>query len=350
MLPLLVGAIAGASGIGLLGTAALGAGTGLLMNQMRDEDERQDPLMSAITGATGAAGVGSLASSLGTMGATAGSVGTAGATTGASNTLGTLGAETLASSMPNPLLAGQVPTTAMSSVANPMLTAQAPTLGQSFQNIGSGIKDLVSEGGWGRFKETLGTPGKPVGDLAAATRIGMPLYSLASSLSPQEQYEQEEERKRNTDLYLYGPKSTPSLQLYANGGSVQQGGLMDLYGTPDSQPTTPGQQYGLARLSNLASEEAMNNAQVGRFAEGGFLQGPGDGVSDNIPAVIEGSEPAKLADGEFVLPSRIVSEIGNGSSKAGAQRLYAMMDRIEKASRNRKNVADDTEAYNYLPA
>lgn len=86
---------------------------------------------------------------------------------------------------------------------------------------------------------------------------------------------------------------------------------------------------------------------------GGLTRGPGDGVSDSIPAQINGREPAKLADGEFVLPARIVSEIGNGSTEAGAKRLYAMMDRIQQRrqkSMGRENVAVDSRAYEALPA
>jgi len=74
------------------------------------------------------------------------------------------------------------------------------------------------------------------------------------------------------------------------------------------------------------------------------LRGPGDGVSDSIPATIGGKQPARLADGEFVIPARIVSEIGNGSTEAGAKKLYAMMDRIQGARKKSiKNVAANTD-------
>jgi len=72
------------------------------------------------------------------------------------------------------------------------------------------------------------------------------------------------------------------------------------------------------------------------YAEGGgprLMEGPGDGVSDSIPARINGSQPAALADGEFVIPARTVSELGNGSTKAGAKQLYAMIDRVQQARR-----------------
>jgi hypothetical protein len=92
-------------------------------------------------------------------------------------------------------------------------------------------------------------------------------------------------------------------------------------------------------------------SDLGSYSDGGrLLRGPGDGVSDSIPATIGGKQPARLATGEFVVPARIVSELGNGSTDAGAQKLYAMMDRVQKARRKTKNVAADTKAHKYLPA
>ena len=91
---------------------------------------------------------------------------------------------------------------------------------------------------------------------------------------------------------------------------------------------------------------------LGSYSEGGrLLKGPGDGVSDSIPAMIGKNQPARLADGEFVIPARIVSEIGNGSTDAGARKLYAMMDRIQKArGKTLKNVAANSKADKHLPA
>jgi len=90
---------------------------------------------------------------------------------------------------------------------------------------------------------------------------------------------------------------------------------------------------------------------LGGYSDGGrLLRGPGDGVSDSIPATIGDKQPARLADGEFVIPARIVSEIGNGSSEAGARKLYAMMDRVQGArKKSLKNVAANTKADKYLP-
>ncbi len=93
---------------------------------------------------------------------------------------------------------------------------------------------------------------------------------------------------------------------------------------------------------------------LGGYSDGGrLLRGPGDGVSDSIPAVIGKKQPARLADGEFVVPARIVSEIGNGSTEAGARKLYAMMDRIQAArgkTVGKGKVAKNTRADKYLPA
>ena len=93
---------------------------------------------------------------------------------------------------------------------------------------------------------------------------------------------------------------------------------------------------------------------LGEYSDGGrLLRGPGDGVSDSIPAVIGKKQPARLADGEFVIPARIVSELGNGSTEAGARKLYAMMDRIQSArgkTVGKNKVAKNSRSEKYLPA
>jgi hypothetical protein len=95
-------------------------------------------------------------------------------------------------------------------------------------------------------------------------------------------------------------------------------------------------------------------SHLGDYSDGGrLLRGPGDGVSDSIPAVIGKKRPARLADGEFVVPARIVSELGNGSTEAGARKLYAMMDRVQRArgkTTGKSKVAKNTRADKYLPA
>ena len=86
------------------------------------------------------------------------------------------------------------------------------------------------------------------------------------------------------------------------------------------------------------------------FKQGTFLQGGGDGMSDSIPAMIGDRQPARLADGEFVVPADVVSHIGNGSSKAGAEKLYGMMDRVRKQRTGKTRQAPAIRSEKYMPA
>jgi hypothetical protein len=116
---------------------------------------------------------------------------------------------------------------------------------------------------------------------------------------------------------------------------------------PTSRPGAGGKKY-FTDVEYRAAGGGIGD--LGGYSDGGrLLKGPGDGVSDSIPAKIGQSRPARLSDGEFVIPARIVSELGNGSTEAGAKKLYAMMDRVKKA-RNHKNIAANTKADKHLPA
>lgn len=91
-------------------------------------------------------------------------------------------------------------------------------------------------------------------------------------------------------------------------------------------------------------------ATLGSYSDGGrLLKGPGDGMSDNIPAQIGKHQPARLADGEFVVPADVVSHLGNGSTDAGAKKLYSMMDKIRKARTGRKAQGKQINANKFLP-
>ena len=126
---------------------------------------------------------------------------------------------------------------------------------------------------------------------------------------------------------------------FAMGGTVNP---------PDDQTgiTTysPIEKYGLGSMASYAA---------GGYAMGGeprFLSGGGDGMSDSIKANINGTQPARLADGEFVIPADVVSHIGNGSSKAGAKQLYAMMDRARKARTGTTKQAKALNPAKMMPA
>jgi hypothetical protein len=140
-----------------------------------------------------------------------------------------------------------------------------------------------------------------------------------------------------------GPK------IYANGG-------ISVGSRPD--PNIDGQYQPYPNVSFqptvgrfAAGGEAGYN--LGGYSDGGrLLRGPGDGVSDSIPATIGHRQPARLADGEFVVPARIVSELGNGSTEAGARKLYAMMERVQQArgkTVGKGKVAKNSRADKYLP-
>jgi hypothetical protein len=113
---------------------------------------------------------------------------------------------------------------------------------------------------------------------------------------------------------------------------------------------------GLRRIGDINNMQASKPLGLfaqdsgARFAKGGYLDGPGDGMSDSIPATIEGKQPARLADGEFIVPADVVSHLGNGSTKAGAERLYAMMDKVRHARTGTTKQGKQINPKKYLPA
>jgi hypothetical protein len=111
-------------------------------------------------------------------------------------------------------------------------------------------------------------------------------------------------------------------------------------------------------LSEMPQPIVNNSPMSGiqQFVAGGnvstprFLSGGGDGMSDSIPATINGRQEARLADGEFVIPADVVSHLGNGSSKAGAKRLYSMMDKVRSARTGTKKQAPAVNTNRLMPA
>lgn len=132
-------------------------------------------------------------------------------------------------------------------------------------------------------------------------------------------------------------------------------------------PDTYRPAYAGGGITNLASggydhvvgDEPMNPtymarggiSDLGGYSDGGrMLRGPGDGMSDSIPASIAGRRPARLANEEFVVPADVVSHLGNGSSDAGAKQLYAMMDKVRQARTGRKSQGREINPRKYMPA
>jgi hypothetical protein len=92
-------------------------------------------------------------------------------------------------------------------------------------------------------------------------------------------------------------------------------------------------------------------SSLGSYSDGGrMLKGPGDGMSDSIPARIGRKQEARLADGEFVVPADVVSHLGNGSTDAGAKQLYSMMDKVRQARTGRKSQGSQIKPNKYMPA
>ena len=165
-------------------------------------------------------------------------------------------------------------------------------------------------------------------------------------------------------IYAINPAThTPYAQDIAQSG-LSGNGLAALIAQEDAAKAAA--QQSIAQDTKAASTGGSMGTSVNAYADGGgiynlggysdggrLLRGPGDGVSDSIPATIGHKQPARLADGEFVVPARIVSELGNGSTEAGARKLYAMLDRIQAArskSVGKGNVAKNSHADKHLPA
>jgi hypothetical protein len=176
------------------------------------------------------------------------------------------------------------------------------------------------------------------------------------------------------------PEEAKQLRGYAGGGPVEAMSnanaigantgypMADInkatYATPYQTPISQNVVQGAADTGVNSMTGEMNefarggiadaHYNLGGYSDGGrLLRGPGDGVSDSIPATIGNKQPARLADGEFVVPARIVSELGNGSTEAGARKLYAMLDRVQQArgkTVGKGKVAKNTRADKLLPA
>jgi len=143
------------------------------------------------------------------------------------------------------------------------------------------------------------------------------------------------------------------LMGYAMGGGIgaNYSGFDDNNNTVNgADQFNKGPQYPMQQPQTFNAGGGISH--LGDYSDGGrLLKGPGDGVSDDIPAQIGDKQPARLANNEFVIPARIVSEIGNGSTDAGAKHLYKMMDNVQKRRSKtigKGNIAVDSGSYKEL--
>ena len=204
------------------------------------------------------------------------------------------------------------------------------------------------------------------GGLSAAERreYGLRTRGQRSAQSLTKSYKEMEEERQKEAMKLFNARSDPGIirrsrtQELSSPFSAAQAEHARL-GKKAKVPVVPMPKTNLGDIDNymdIPIEAAKGGIMhgLGGYSDGGrLLRGPGDGVSDSIPAVIGKRQPARLADGEFVIPARIVSELGNGSTEAGARKLYAMMERVQntrKKSIGKKKVAVNSKADKHLPA
>jgi hypothetical protein len=233
------------------------------------------------------------------------------------------------------------------------LPTQRPT---SMEVLDAGAQRMFANGGitydpaTQRYSGLPEASGAPVGD---ATPLST---ELIAQLTPQYQ-------AANPNAYSYDPAKqrygavNPSMMQLNAFKANQDRIAAEQAAAAAAQAYQPFDGGGGANGGLMRAYAMGGNVQgynLGGYSDGGrLLKGPGDGVSDDIPAVIGNRQPARLADGEFVIPARIVSELGNGSTDAGAKRLYAMMDKIQagrKKTVGKGNVAKDSKARKHLPA
>jgi hypothetical protein len=159
----------------------------------------------------------------------------------------------------------------------------------------------------------------------------------------------------NPDVVL--PPNPVYRAQYAEGGiaSLAMGGPMD---RPTTNFANPSQsmmgtsQYSMATdpMSGNIAQRNMASGGIAQLAVGGkLLRGDGDGMSDSINANIAGSQQARLADGEFVIPADVVSHLGNGSTDAGAKHLYSMMDKVRQARVGTKKQGRQINPNKFIP-
>lgn len=302
----------------LLIGAATGAGTSALTGG--------DPLKGALFGGLGGALMPSLGSALG--GAQAGApMVTAGTNVGANAV-----ANAAATNVDDLMAIGLSKDVAQQAIQSG-LNLNEGLIAQTASNVApkTGFMDI--------FKSTQGGPGfgQRLGNYIVQNpeQAAMSGGSFANTLlnqndfsAPNEKYEGPLKRFRfNPEFYR---------PAYAGGGGITDidlGSTARLTGTPVTMMASGG------------------IADLGSYSDGGrLLKGPGDGMSDSIPARIGRRQPARLADGEFVVPADVVSHLGNGSTDAGAKQLYDMMDKVRRARTGNKKQGREINPRRFVPA
>jgi hypothetical protein len=172
----------------------------------------------------------------------------------------------------------------------------------------------------------------PLISAAIAGQAANPMYDPAIMSGP------EDDPNNPLRRYRFDPnRYRPGARGYANGGIAS---LNPSYDMQVGEQPMYARAYAAGGISDL-----------GTYSDGGrMLKGRGDGMSDSIPGVIAGKRPARLADGEFVVPADVVSHLGNGSTDAGAKQLYAMMNKVRQARTGTKKQGRQINPRRFMPA
>lgn len=357
----------------LLG-AAMGGGSAALTGG--------DPLKGALLGGlTGGVGSGIGGALGGAAGTTAGTLGTEAATTALTGTApGLTSATSLGSGLGNSLAAMEPTLGASANYAlsgapqglsaaggsmglNPAMAQSAMQGGTNFALNAPSVAPGMSSG------YALGAPsvapgGGGIANLsAAAPSVAAPTAGTSANLfADPMKYMGEHKFLAGSSALAGAVGSKPDPYM----PEEYDGPLKRFRLSSDFRAPVPYAEGGIAALGaegydRMVGEEPMYQAMAkggisdlgsySDYARGGrMLKGPGDGMSDSIPASIAGKRPARLATEEFVVPADVVSHLGNGSSDAGAKQLYAMMDRVRKARTGRKSQGREIEPQKYMAA
>jgi hypothetical protein len=218
-------------------------------------------------------------------------------------------------------------------------------------------KDYRTAAEGGIMKLANGGPVERMSQMNTAMNPQGGLYPMG--MIDKTQYATPTQRPVSAELVTDAPayeRSNPML--------MAEGGIAGILEAAKAQGLTPeayqqiyGRGNSILEMQKALKEGKMVNmahggiSSLGGYSDGGrMLKGPGDGMSDSIPGVIAGKQPARLADGEFVVPADVVSHLGNGSTDAGAKQLYSMMDKVRKARTGKKKQAPAVKANRYMPA
>jgi hypothetical protein len=262
--------------------------------------------------------------------------------------LGAFGGANLASNLATAAVPNAAPGFAQTPTGLNVIPSEAASMGATttpttFANMSEGVKNLSN------------TPGGTA-DFLGANKMNLAMAAspvVSDAMTPKGPAipgQPEEDPRYKGSPYRYNLASNfagssptrPSPYYNPTGlGYAAQGGstndiMLAAGGTYEDEP--------------MGDTFAMGGS-IGGYSDGGrMLKGPGDGMSDSIPAMIGKRQPARLADGEFVVPADVVSHLGNGSTDAGAKHLYSMMDKVRKARTGTKKQGKQIKPQKYMPA